>query len=97
MQDGSGSFAGGLAAGAIGLVQFAAAQLTKRWVIGVLSDDEEPWGGRRCFHRERVEEKYLPARMDELAVHVESGRITVPLRRDRRLRRKTITGTGTRP
>ncbi|NYJ75612.1 hypothetical protein [Allobranchiibius huperziae] len=92
VQNGSGDFAGDLAVGAINVLQFAAAQFTKRWIIGVLSVDEGPWGGRRRFHVERVEEGDVAARMRELVVQVETGQIVVPPPRGWRLRRKISSG-----
>lgn len=59
-------------------VQLGLALLTKSWVLGVISADQEPWLGVRRFHVERCIDRDPTARVDELVQDVEAGRIKVP-------------------
>lgn len=88
--DGSGEWFGPLLEGGVHALQWSAAQLTRRWVIGVISADHEPWAGQRRFHREYVGANVdLERRLQELAEQIESGQIAIPTPRGWTIRRKT--------
>lgn len=88
--DGSGQISGQIAEGAIHALQWAIAQTSTRWVVGVLSEDTEAWGGQRRFYCAYVDDAQLADHLQMVADQVTSGMIPVPLPRDWRFRRRPI-------